>query len=271
MSSCCELCWWWWAQIKNIETSLAIHVYLIIPWFSLFFGYNQVSTINSLASFDFQRSLGTVMSVPQICVLIVSLFFAGLVEANEQMVQANSLESADMFHEVNGKPTGAECHLRPVVHILQHPGCLPKPVASHACYGACFSYVQVLLSGSILPKIITTFVSAFRQQIWPDRAIVQLLPGSWWTRNDGHLDLSEAVRLEAPSGDQGAARVHVPTLQFGRSRPSATARDWKCLRRRSERLLIIGRENNSKERGKRIYSTRQTLNTVFFDTLTHII
>lgn len=36
-----------------------------------------------------------------------------------------------------------ECHLRPVVHILQHDGCIPKPIASFACFGSCTSYVQV--------------------------------------------------------------------------------------------------------------------------------
>ncbi len=36
-----------------------------------------------------------------------------------------------------------ECHLRPVIHVLQHPGCIPKPIPSFACYGTCSSYVQV--------------------------------------------------------------------------------------------------------------------------------
>lgn len=39
--------------------------------------------------------------------------------------------------------TNSECHLRPVVHILQHPGCIPKPIPSFACFGTCSSYVQV--------------------------------------------------------------------------------------------------------------------------------
>ncbi|KAH7645882.1 bursicon-like protein [Dermatophagoides farinae] len=37
----------------------------------------------------------------------------------------------------------AECHLRPVIHILQRAGCIPKPIPSFACYGTCNSYVQV--------------------------------------------------------------------------------------------------------------------------------
>merc|ERR1712211_128970 len=39
-----------------------------------------------------------------------------------------------------------ECHLTPVIHVLQHPGCIPKPIPSFACTGRCTSYVQV--SGS---------------------------------------------------------------------------------------------------------------------------
>merc|ERR1719420_1162612 len=41
---------------------------------------------------------------------------------------------------------GDECHLTPVIHVLQHPGCIPKPIPSFACSGKCTSYVQI--SGS---------------------------------------------------------------------------------------------------------------------------
>ena len=36
-----------------------------------------------------------------------------------------------------------ECKLTPVVHVLQYPGCVPKPIPSYACVGHCTSYVQV--------------------------------------------------------------------------------------------------------------------------------
>ena len=36
-----------------------------------------------------------------------------------------------------------ECHLTPVIHVLQYPGCIPKPIPSFACTGRCTSYVQV--------------------------------------------------------------------------------------------------------------------------------
>ena len=38
---------------------------------------------------------------------------------------------------------GDECHLTPVIHVLQYPGCIPKPIPSFACAGKCTSYVQV--------------------------------------------------------------------------------------------------------------------------------
>ena len=37
----------------------------------------------------------------------------------------------------------AECHRRPVVHVLEHADCIPMPVPSAACVGTCNSYVQV--------------------------------------------------------------------------------------------------------------------------------
>lgn len=36
-----------------------------------------------------------------------------------------------------------ECQLTPVIHVLQYPGCIPKPIPSFACTGRCTSYVQV--------------------------------------------------------------------------------------------------------------------------------
>ena len=36
-----------------------------------------------------------------------------------------------------------ECHLTPVIHVLQYPGCTAKPIPSFACAGRCTSYVQV--------------------------------------------------------------------------------------------------------------------------------
>lgn len=46
-----------------------------------------------------------------------------------------------------GQPrAGDECQVTPVIHVLQYPGCVPKPIPSFACIGRCASYLQV--SGS---------------------------------------------------------------------------------------------------------------------------
>lgn len=36
-----------------------------------------------------------------------------------------------------------ECKLRPIIHHLKYPGCVPKSIPSFACQGHCSSYVQV--------------------------------------------------------------------------------------------------------------------------------
>lgn len=35
------------------------------------------------------------------------------------------------------------CQLVQIVHLLRHPGCQPKAIASFACTGSCSSYVKV--------------------------------------------------------------------------------------------------------------------------------
>lgn len=42
--------------------------------------------------------------------------------------------------------TADDCQVTPVIHVLQYPGCVPKPIPSFACIGRCASYIQV--SGS---------------------------------------------------------------------------------------------------------------------------
>jgi hypothetical protein len=41
-----------------------------------------------------------------------------------------------------------ECQVTPVIHVLQYPGCVPKPIPSFACTGRCSSYLQVTLPTS---------------------------------------------------------------------------------------------------------------------------
>ncbi|XP_050674857.1 bursicon isoform X1 [Leptidea sinapis] len=56
-----------------------------------------------------------------------------------------TIENGVVCQEVQ-LPPGQECQMTPVIHVLQHPGCVPKPIPSYACIGKCTSYVQV--SGS---------------------------------------------------------------------------------------------------------------------------
>ena len=56
----------------------------------------------------------------------------------------------------------AECHLRPVIHILQRAGCIPKPIPSFACYGTCNSYVQVSFTSLIFSS---SFIISFSLSI----------------------------------------------------------------------------------------------------------
>merc|ERR1712243_252009 len=59
-----------------------------------------------------------------------------------------------------------ECHLTPVIHVLQYPGCIPKPIPSFACTGKC------------------TLCSGVRQPYLADRAQLHVLPGE--RREGGH-------------------------------------------------------------------------------------
>lgn len=42
--------------------------------------------------------------------------------------------------------TSDECQVTPVIHVLQYPGCVPKPIPSFACIGRCSSYLQVFFA-----------------------------------------------------------------------------------------------------------------------------
>lgn len=48
-------------------------------------------------------------------------------------------------NEIRAEAAGStdECQVTPVIHVLQYPGCVPKPIPSFACIGRCASYIQV--------------------------------------------------------------------------------------------------------------------------------
>ncbi|CAH1636424.1 unnamed protein product [Spodoptera littoralis] len=71
-------------------------------------------------------------------IISLSLVFLSAVQINDRPVRAQSVEVQ--------LPPGQECQMTPVIHILKHPGCIPKAIPSFACIGKCSSYVQV--SGS---------------------------------------------------------------------------------------------------------------------------
>lgn len=46
--------------------------------------------------------------------------------------------------KVSAASSTDECQVTPVIHVLQYPGCVPKPIPSFACIGRCASYIQVV-------------------------------------------------------------------------------------------------------------------------------
>lgn len=53
------------------------------------------------------------------------------------------LYSHSFFSIVDIGHLGDDCQVTPVIHVLQYPGCVPKPIPSFACVGRCASYIQV--------------------------------------------------------------------------------------------------------------------------------
>lgn len=65
-------------------------------------------------------------------------------------------------NELRAEAAGStdECQVTPVIHVLQYPGCVPKPIPSFACIGRCASYIQVR---SDLPlRKILVFITDFK-------------------------------------------------------------------------------------------------------------
>uniref|UniRef100_A0A182JC19 DAN domain-containing protein n=1 Tax=Anopheles atroparvus TaxID=41427 RepID=A0A182JC19_ANOAO len=54
--------------------------------------------------------------------------------------------SGDGNEDGGSRYSADDCQVTPVIHVLQYPGCVPKPIPSFACIGRCASYIQV--SGS---------------------------------------------------------------------------------------------------------------------------
>lgn len=61
--------------------------------------------------------------------------------------------------------TSDECQVTPVIHVLQYPGCVPKPIPSFACIGRCSSYLQVSCNFSHSSENFTAFKCRLIQSI----------------------------------------------------------------------------------------------------------
>lgn len=62
---------------------------------------------------------------------------------NETSILKMSKRSISSSSESIGK---TNCHIRPIIHLLKYPGCVPKSIPSFACQGRCSSYVQVSIN-----------------------------------------------------------------------------------------------------------------------------
>lgn len=64
-------------------------------------------------------------------------------------------------NELRAEAAGStdECQVTPVIHVLQYPGCVPKPIPSFACIGRCASYIQV--SSNLSLRKILVFIIDF--------------------------------------------------------------------------------------------------------------
>lgn len=58
-------------------------------------------------------------------------------------VNQSVLATSENSEIKEGQRTSDECQVTPVIHVLQYPGCVPKPIPSFACIGRCSSYLQV--------------------------------------------------------------------------------------------------------------------------------
>lgn len=66
--------------------------------------------------------------------ILIALIYACAISVNQTIAQ-NDVKDQSRSSD--------ECQVTPVIHVLQYPGCVPKPIPSFACIGRCSSYLQV--------------------------------------------------------------------------------------------------------------------------------
>lgn len=98
-----------------------------------------------------------------------------------------------------------ECSSTPVIHILQYPVCVPKPITSFACIGKCGSYrsyVQVnffLIKQNVKKENFRIFFSRFPEvkfDRWKDLVIVV-------------KSLEQGSKLEVPDHEKAKKKMSV--------------------------------------------------------------
>ena len=86
-----------------------------------------------------------------------------------------------------------ECHLTPVIHKLQYPGCQEKRIPSYACVGRCTSYVKVrICEAKQFLRLITFWpISGVWIKDLANGEIMHVLSGKRRTRGRGVIGLSK--------------------------------------------------------------------------------
>ena len=86
-----------------------------------------------------------------------------------------------------------ECHLTPVIHKLQYPGCQEKRIPSYACVGRCTSYVKVRICEAMQSLRLITFwpISGVWIKDLANGEIMHVLSGKRRTRGRGVIGLSK--------------------------------------------------------------------------------
>ena len=102
-----------------------------------------------------------------------------------------------------------ECSLTPVIHVLQYPGCVPKPIPSFACIGKCGSYVQVnyfLVKTKCQEIFESLFFKVSGSKIW------QMERSCNCCQESGEREAS--VSLFCPKAKQGERKFRKVSIYF---------------------------------------------------------
>ena len=146
-------------------------------------------------------------------VFVATLCFSVMMTSSaspDESRDTSSLDSSDSSSSSTSSDVSLsreDCRLRPIIHQLKYPGCIPKSIPSFACQGHCSSYVQVsmmLVSQFLCDKSSYIFFSFFSThnlaimtltglwiQILAGRAILHVLSRKWRTRGNDRNFLSK--------------------------------------------------------------------------------